>query len=133
MLGRAGQPWQPLEAGGAQGPTNLPLGILPGARFTQEQVRLEPGDRLFAYTDGVAECPGPGEELYGDERMLEKLNQTSGQPLTEVRRAIREDLVKYSGGALVHDDVTFLLIEALEPPPLWKRRIFAGKPRKTTP
>jgi len=129
MLGRAGRPWQPLEAGKSSGPTNLPLGILPGARFTQEQVRMEPGDRLFLYTDGVAECPGPGEELYGDKKMLAMLNQTNGRPLTEVRGAIHEDLANYAGGTLTHDDVTFLLVEALAPPPLWKRRIFAGKPR----
>jgi phosphoserine phosphatase RsbU/P len=130
MLGRAGEPWRPLEARESSGPTNLPLGVLSRARFTQEQVRVKPGDRLFLYTDGVVECPGMGEELYGDEKMLAALNRTSGQPLREVRQRMHEDLVNHAGGKLEHDDVTFLFVEALQPPPLWKRRIFPGKPRR---
>lgn len=128
MLGRSGQPWQPLEAPKTSGPANLPLGVIAGARFSQEKVRVEPGDRLFLYTDGVAECPGPGEELYGDDKMLAALNHTSGRPLAEVARDIREDLMHYAGGTLDHDDCTFLLVEVLEQPPFWKRRIFPGRP-----
>ena len=128
MLGRTGQPWQPLEASENSGPANLPLGVMAGTRFTQEKVRVEPGDRLFLYTDGVAECPGPGEELYGDDKMLAALNRTSGRPLAEVRQDIREDLVDYAGGTIDHDDCTFLLVEVLEPPPFWKHRIFPGRP-----
>jgi sigma-B regulation protein RsbU (phosphoserine phosphatase) len=128
MLGRKGQNWQPLESSGGSGPSNLPLGILPGARFTQEQVRVEPGDRLFLYTDGVAECPGSGDELYGDEAMLTALNATIG-PVQNVRDTLRDDLTQYAGGSLHHDDVTFLLVEVLQPPPFWKRRILPGRRR----
>ena len=129
MLGRTGQVWQLLEPPQASGSANLPLGIMAGTRFTQETVRVGPGDRLFLYTDGIAECPGPGEELYGDEKMLAALNRSTGRPLAEVRQEIREDLVQYAGGTLDHDDCTFLLVEVLDPPPYWKRRIFPGKPR----
>ena len=131
MLGQSGKPWQPLEARESAGPVNLPLGILSGVRYTQEEVRVEPGDRLFLYTDGVAECPGPGEALYGDEEMLAALNRTAGKPLTEVSETLRDDLQRYAGGSLNHDDVTYLLVEVLQPPPFWKRRIFAGKPRSS--
>jgi sigma-B regulation protein RsbU (phosphoserine phosphatase) len=129
MLGRRGCPWEPLEAAETTGPVNLPLGVLPGARYTQEEVRVEAGDRLFLYTDGVAECPGPGDALYGDAAMLAALNRTSDRPLAEVRESLRGDLVQYAGGSLNHDDVTYLFVEVLQPPPFWKRRIFAGKSR----
>ncbi len=124
MLSRVGQSWQALESG-----NGLPLGILPDARYTQEKVDIEPGDRLFLYTDGVAECPGSGDALYGDEEMLAALNRTSGKPLAEAREVLREDLTRYAGGSLHHDDVTYLMVEVLQPPPFWKRRLFAGKPR----
>lgn len=127
FLGRTGQNWQPLEAGKTSGPANLPLRMFPAARFTQEQIRVEPGDRLFLYSDGVAECPGPGEELYGDSRMPDALERSRPLPLPEARDDIRDDLTRYAGGSLVHDDCTFLLLEPLPPAPLWKRRIFAGK------
>jgi sigma-B regulation protein RsbU (phosphoserine phosphatase) len=124
MLGRTGHDWKPLEAEGG-----LPLGILPNAKYQQEQIRVEPGDRLFFYTDGVAECPGPDEALFGDEQMSATLNRSNGAPLSEIRRNMRDGLTNYAGGSLEHDDTTFLLVEVLKPPPFWKRRLFAGKPR----
>jgi len=127
VLGRAGRSWQPLEPPQTSGPTNLPLGIMAGTRFTQETVRVEPGDRLFLYTDGVAECPGPGDELYGDEKMLAALNRAAGRPLDEIRQDIHQDLVRFAGGNLNHDDCTFLLLEVLEPLPIWKRRFLPGR------
>jgi len=127
MLGRSGHTWQPLDANGG-----LPLGILPNAQYTQESVCISPGDRLFLYTDGVAECPGPGETLYGDEDMLAALNRYDGKPIADLRSELRDDLTSYAGGQLLHDDVTFLLVEVRQPPPFWKRRILAGKPRALT-
>ena len=129
LLGRQGRDWQQLEAGASVGPANLPLGVLANAKFTQETVRIEPGDRLFLYSDGVPECPGPGDEFYGDERMLATLQQTDREQLATARERVRGDLTDYAGGTLSHDDCTFLLVEVLKAPPFWKRRILAGKPR----
>ncbi len=129
MLRRAGQGWQPLESSDGDGPSNLPLGVLAAAKFTQEKVAVEPGDRLFLYTDGVAECPGEGDAQYGDEDMLAALNRVAGEPLDCVRDTMRDDLTRYAGGSLQHDDVTFMLVEVLQPPPFWKRRILPGRRR----
>ena len=127
LLGRTGQPWQPLEAPEGSGPTDLPLGILSGTRYTQNEIRVAPGDRLFAYTDVIAECPGSGDELYGDDRMLAALDQTCGMSLPEARQSIRRDLQEFAGGSLNHDDCTFMLMDVRPPAPLWKRRILPGK------
>ena len=128
LLCRAGD-CRALEAGAASGPSNLPLGILPGTDFTLQKARLMPGDRLFFYSDGVSECPGAAEELYGDNRMLAELRRTVALPLTEARSAIVRDLVAFAKGSLLHDDCTFLLVENLPPAPFWKRRIFPAKRR----
>jgi sigma-B regulation protein RsbU (phosphoserine phosphatase) len=127
ILGRAGESWRPLEADGG-----LPLGILSDSKYQQESVRVSPGDRLFFYTDGVAECPGPGETLYGDEDMLAALNRYVDKPIADLRSELRDDLTNYAGGELLHDDVTFLLVEVRQPPPFWKRRILPGKRRALT-
>ena len=120
---------QVLEAGAGSGPSNLPLGVLPGANFTLETARLMPGDRLFFYSDGVSECPGAADELYGDNRMVAELRRTLALPLAEARSAIVRDLVAFANGRLLHDDCTFLLVENLPPAPFWKRRIFPAKRR----
>lgn len=132
LLGRYGLPWQTLAPGKTQGPSNLPLGVLKSARFTQEQIRVEPTDRLFFYSDGVSECPGAGEEMYGDHNMLQTLEATRLLPLHEAREAIREDMARFAGGPLIHDDCTFLLIEPLGPVPFWKRRFFPAKRRRVS-
>ncbi len=124
LLGRLGGGWEALSVEDGSGPANLPLGALPGAKYTQGRVKIEPGDRLFVYTDGVSECPRASDEddFYGDQRLRGKLAETSGQPLVEIRQHLREDLTLHAGGKLDHDDCTFLMIEVLEPPPpFWKR------------
>ena len=53
----------------SSGPTNLPLGILPKAKYDMEDIRMEPGDRICLYTDGVTDCAGPDGEPFGDLRL----------------------------------------------------------------
>ena len=134
MLGRPGHPWRELPAPATPGPANLPLGIMPNARYIQEKVTVAPGDRLFLYTDGVAECPAAraddDPELYGDKKMCAALNRYAAHPLLEARQGIHDGLLRHAGGALTHDDCTFLLVEVLKPPPLWRRRILPGTPRR---
>ena len=129
FLGGHGLDWHLLKVAETQGPANLPLGVLPEARFTQETVSVKPGDRLFLYSDGVAECPGPDDSFYGDERMLDMLRRTGGDSVATARTRLLGDLTNYAAGPLIHDDCTFLLVEVLKSPQVWKRRFFAGKPR----
>ena len=133
MLARAGQPWRELLAPAASGPANLPLGILPDARFVQERVEVTPGDRLFLYTDGVPDCPAAGcsvdPEFFGDKKMGETLDRYARCPLPEARRGISQALLEHSGGQLTHDDCTFMFVEVLAPAPFWRRPIFPAKRR----
>jgi phosphoserine phosphatase RsbU/P len=133
MLARPGQPWHELSAPESSGPANLPLGVVRDASFVQERVAVAPGDRLFLYTDGVPECPAAGcslaPELFGDKEMGETLNRHAWRPPLEARNEIRHSLLEYSGGELTHDDCTFMLVEVLGPPPIWRRRILPGKRR----
>jgi sigma-B regulation protein RsbU (phosphoserine phosphatase) len=135
LLGKPGCPWQELPVPASEGPANLPLGILPNARFVQEEVAVDPGDRLFLYTDGVSECPASGSspepELFGDSKMCEALDRYRAKSLPEARRGIHDGLLTHAGGQLTHDDCTFMFVEVLEAPPIWKRRVLPGKRRTT--
>jgi len=128
LLGRRGRNWRALDTAAWGGPSNTPLGAIRQARFTQATVRVEPGDRLFVATDGVRETPR-GDEDFGDERLIETLERTAERPLADARRQVNDELERFAGGALVHDDCTFLLVEILEPPPtLWQRLWRGGTP-----
>ena len=133
MLARQGQAWHGLPAPAGSGPANLPLGIVPDARFIQEKVEVAQGDRLFLYTDGVSECPAPEDslnpELFADKKMRAALDHYAWHPLPEARNGLHNALLDHSGGQLTHDDCTFMFIEVLAPRPFWKRRILPGKRR----
>ena len=48
--------------------------MMPGISYRQHTFRLDPGDRLFVYTDGVPEASNDKNEQFGTGRMLEVLN-----------------------------------------------------------
>lgn len=107
LLGKPRAGWIALDVTAGSGPSNLPLGVISGAKYTQGTTQVEPGDRIFLYSDGVSECPGETDGLYGHQRLREALDRTRELPLADVRHAIRQDLVDYTGGALAHDDCGF--------------------------
>ncbi len=81
---------------------------LEGMSFQEFEMELEPGDRLFLYTDGVAEAADPSNELYGTERMLSALNRTTGMEPQETVEGLKKDIDTFAGDAPQFDDITML-------------------------
>lgn len=92
-------------------PGNLPLGVPFDAPYEQERMRLEKGDRLFLYTDGVIEAPNANGELFDVRRLMEALEQTGDKNLSEVKQTVLAAVRAHTKGSLTHDDVTMLAIE----------------------
>jgi len=107
----AGRAWQPLELAPSSGPTYLPLGILPKAKYDMDHVRMERGDRICLYTDGVTDCAGPDGEPFGDTRLADSLNRNAGLSPADLKAAILRDLERHLGGCSPDDDVTLLIAE----------------------
>ena len=104
--------WQPAKAGGSGGGyANLPLGVDIDVAYRQEQVAIGSGDRLFIYTDGVIEAPDQKRRLFGQERLLSILEDTSGGSPMEIKGAVLSALREHTGGTLGHDDVTLIVVE----------------------
>ena len=93
------------------GEGGLPVGLIGGADWEDQSLRLAPGDRLLVYSDGVTECEAPsGEMLDGDglARIVGDHEGLGGRPLLQ---AILSDLEDYAGAADFGDDVSMALIE----------------------
>jgi serine phosphatase RsbU (regulator of sigma subunit) len=88
-------------------PTGPALGLLPDAAFGADEGRLERGDCLFAFTDGLVEARSPAGEAFGAERLGDALraNNTSA---ANVVRGVIEALHAFTRQAEPHDDVTLL-------------------------
>ena len=69
------------------------------------------GDKLFVYTDGVAEATNSSEELYGTGRMLDALNQNTGASPEALLKAVRSSVDAFVGTAEQFDDLTMLCLE----------------------
>ena len=85
----------------------LPLAVL-DASYDELIVKLEPGDTLLLYTDGVTEARNPRNEVYGLAR-LSALMATSSQDLETMGAAILADVRRFAEGRPPSDDLTLVV------------------------
>ncbi len=87
------------------------LAGMEGTRYKEYDLWLKPGDRLFLYTDGVAEATNAHNELYGTDRMLDALNRNKDVNCEVLLHLMKEDIEVFVGEAPQFDDITMLSIE----------------------
>ena len=93
-------------------PMNLPFDIFPDTEYRQFAIQLEPGDRLFVYTDGITEASNPKGELFGKDRLKNTLDENATIPLSELKLAVLRALHQYTTKKeLNHDDITLIALE----------------------
>lgn len=89
----------------------LPIGIFEGLLYEQLHVRLDPGDLVLCYTDGVVEAHSPTGTLFGFERLealVAQVPHLAPEPLIEaILMAVRE----FSGVMPQQDDLTLLALQ----------------------
>ncbi|KFI23278.1 PP2C family protein-serine/threonine phosphatase [Nitrosococcus oceani] len=105
------QCWRPIELKVRLEATNLPLGVMKGIPYDQEQIQLVSGDRLFLYTDGLIEAPDLQGQLFGEERLRAILGQVGNESLLHLKQAVLRAIHEHTGGILTHDDMTLIAIE----------------------
>ncbi len=91
--------------------TNFPVGIMPGAEFESESFRLEPGDFVCLYSDGVTEAMNARQESYGGGR-LRTVAALPAASAAQWMENILQDVRAFVGGAHQSDDLTLLCFGA---------------------
>ncbi len=89
---------------------SYPVGLVPEAEYTAVCLRLEPGDTLVLFSDGVTEAMDPAEQLFGVPRLKEVLTGHLQTPLDELQRVVLESVENFARGASQADDLTLLLV-----------------------
>ena len=79
--------------------------------YRKNEMYLDPGDRLFLYTDGVTEATNTGEELYGEERLQKYLNSHMDDTAFEMINGLKKDINLFVGEAPQFDDITMLMLD----------------------
>jgi len=92
-----------------KGTQGVPLGLLPDTPFFLNTAKLEKGDALFLYTDGVTEARNKNSSEYTVERLASCLKEPSSSAEGYLERICR-DVHRFSAGAGQHDDITALAV-----------------------
>jgi len=86
----------------------LALAAMDGVPMKEYEIDLDPGDRLFVYTDGVPEAINEKVEAYGTERLCDKLNTLKNVPQQQALESVLRDIRNFAGAAEQFDDITML-------------------------
>ena len=90
----------------------IPLGLMEEARYGQGQRPLLRDDLLALYTDGIVEAPAPDGSEFGEQRLIDLLMRHRHRDLDDLIVTILQELERWTGGGLAHDDATLVLIRA---------------------
>jgi GAF domain-containing protein len=86
----------------------LPLGVLESIAYSSSELKLEPGDLVFAHTDGLIEARRSGE-MYGEERLARLVVPVAAtHSPRELVRAVHEDVSEWADG--ISDDAVALAL-----------------------
>lgn len=94
-----------LEIGG------LPVGIFAETTYQTGTTRMEPGDWLVIFTDGIVEAVNARNEEYGEPEMIALVHRASASAPAELLRRLLVELDQFVGNTPQHDDMTCLLLK----------------------
>lgn len=89
--------------------TGPAVGMMPNMKFKIQEVKLEPGEILIGYTDGVTEAKCPEGKLFTDKRLKELVKKPANSAL-ELMDRIKDRLFDYMEDAAQFDDITILAV-----------------------
>lgn len=110
LLLRANDNFEELTTGG------LLLGMLDGQLYKQDVVKLERGEVIVLYTDGITEAVGPSAEeddpeaMFGEPALREVIIRNRHLPATGIKDAILAAVTEHTSGVAQSDDITLVVI-----------------------
>jgi ketosteroid isomerase-like protein len=96
------------------------LGAFADAAFEEETLQLHPLDTLVMFTDGVTEARNPGDEEFGDDRLIERIVANAACRPLELMKSVFEAVDGFCQGTDQGDDITVTVSR------------FNGSPRSTS-
>ncbi|MDH4327519.1 MAG: serine/threonine-protein phosphatase, partial [Nitrospira sp.] len=79
--------------------------------YETTEIAVAPGDRLYLFSDGLYEVPGPNRELWGRVRLIEAMQALGHRPMADVIAGIVEQATRWLGHDRFPDDAAMVGIE----------------------
>ena len=95
----------------AKSKPGLVIAAMEGTRYKRQTLKLNPGDTIFLYTDGVTEATDANENLFGDERLLQTLRDAGNREPAEICPFVKSRIDEFVGDAPQFDDITMLALK----------------------
>ena len=86
------------------------LGGMEGIRYKEYEFTMEPGAKLFLYTDGVPEATDANNEMFGMDRTVETLRSVEDETPKAILQAVNDSVDEFIGDTLQFDDLTMLCV-----------------------
>lgn len=87
------------------------IGVSNKAKYNEYELKLEPGSKLFLYTDGLTEAVNDKEEQFGVDRIVDVLNRNKDRRPSQLLDAVQETVDGFVNEAAQFDDLTMLCLE----------------------
>ena len=112
-----------------KGRTGFILAGMEGVGYRCNEVMLNPGDRLFLYTDGVTEATNENNELFGEQRLCDFISKNQDVDSKRLLPALKSTIDEFVGNAPQFDDITMLMLDykPQKGEKLVKQKIFPAK------
>ena len=96
---------------------NLPLGVMGGMRYQEQETNLSTGEGLFLYTDGLTEAENADHVFFGDRKMLEAVLRSGGEKAGVQLESMASAVKDHIDGCDPSDDLTMLVVRFTNPTP----------------
>jgi sigma-B regulation protein RsbU (phosphoserine phosphatase) len=88
-----------------------PVGLVASLKYQSDWTTVHKNDCLVLYTDGVTEAMNAENQLFGDDRLKNALeNPGHGHPVAEVTNRILDHVTRFASGVEQSDDITILVL-----------------------
>ena len=92
-------------------PKDFLVGAIEGLEYHDMQMKLEPGETLVMFTDGVNEAMNSEFKMFGDDRLEASLKKCAGQDCQQIIETVRADVAAFVGEAEQSDDITLFALK----------------------
>lgn len=99
-----------IERLGAGG---IPVGIIPGMHFEEEEYSIQLGDLLLVFSDGVMDAVNANDEYYSEERLADFVLENRNLTPKEIVDKVCDDIKEFVGDASQFDDITLMVIKRM--------------------
>src|ERR1022692_3649788 len=87
------------------------LGMFDSASYPPRTFRLDKGDILVVYSDGLTDAQNPGDEMFGEERLLTLIRQEAPSGSHVLEQKFLQAIEEFTQGVPQTDDITFVVVE----------------------